>query len=75
MQRAPHVCAQTLTKRIVPRRQDNPLMTNVADMPCIPILAFDLYEHAYFLTYYSDRVQFTVDSFQVGGQRGKGRGL
>lgn len=45
--------------------QDNPLMTNIYPYPCTPFFGLDFWEHAYFLTYLSNRVQYTVDWMQV----------
>ena len=42
--------------------EDNPLMHGVVDVPCIPIVGIDLWEHAYLSQYAGDKAAYT-DAF------------
>ena len=42
--------------------QDNPLMSGVADVECIPILGLDVWEHAYYLKFQNRRPDY-IETF------------
>lgn len=44
---------------------ENPLSPLIVEETCTPFLGLDIWEHAYFLTYLVNRVQYTIDWFQV----------
>jgi Fe-Mn family superoxide dismutase len=45
--------------------QDNPLMKNIAEKPGKPLLALDVWEHAYYLKYQNRRADYTEAFFKI----------
>lgn len=45
--------------------QDNPLMKDVVDCYCMPILGCDVWEHAYYLSYQNRRPEYVAGWFEV----------
>ena len=45
--------------------QDNPLMAGLVDVPGVPILGIDVWEHAYYLKYRNRRAEYVNAFFDV----------